>query len=167
VVYARPSFVRPLSRSGRKSFIEHIYGGRLGPYVTVQFCGFRFSAPSHILYCANECANHRISLCTYEKSAENDTFGSCFRHPFHHTPTHASGRFNLFLGSSPERSHRRTVAHVFDIHSHSPSPSSPLPPSLLSFSVNSLLSRHPLLNVWVRRHSSPVRQHRHTCMSHL
>ena len=55
---------------------------------------------------------NRISLCICEKAAENDAFGSCLRHPFHHNPTRTSGRFNLFLGSSPESLHCR------NIHSH-------------------------------------------------
>jgi hypothetical protein len=60
---------------------------------------------------------NRISLGTCEKAAENSAFGTCFRHPFHHTPTHASGRFNLFLGSgAPSASTAETVVHVFDIH---------------------------------------------------
>ena len=72
---------------------------------------------------------NRISLGTCEKAAENSAFGTCFRHPFHHTPTRTSGRFNLFLGSSAPSAQRAStviVAHVFDIHSHSPSPPPPL-----------------------------------------
>jgi hypothetical protein len=60
---------------------------------------------------------NRISLCTCEQAAENSAFGSGFRQLFHHTPTRASGRFNLFLGSGAP-----TVAHILDIHSHAPSP---------------------------------------------
>src|SRR5436305_8519295 len=71
----------------------------------------------------------RISLCTCKKVAENGAFGNCFRHPFHQTPTRASGRFDLILVSNapkrPESLHRRTVAHVFDIQSYSPSPPPP------------------------------------------
>ena len=51
----------------------------------------------------------RISLYTYEKVAENGAFGGCFRHPFHHTPTCTSGRFNLFLGSSAPSAQRAST----------------------------------------------------------
>src|SRR5436305_2135193 len=51
-----------------------------------------------------------ISLCTCEKAAENSAFGSCFRRPFHHTPTRPSGRFNLFLGSSAPSDQRASTA---------------------------------------------------------
>src|SRR4051812_32069972 len=47
---------------------------------------------------------------TCEKAAENDAFGSCFRHPFHHTPTRASARFNHFYAlarQAPREPHRR------------------------------------------------------------
>jgi hypothetical protein len=66
---------------------------------------------------------YRFSLCTCEKAAENGALST--------TPQPArSGRFNLFLGSDGPSAQRAStadfVAHVFDIHSHSPSP--PLPP---------------------------------------
>ena len=51
-------------------------------------------------------------LGTCERAAENSAFGSCFRHPFHRTPTRASARFNLFKAlarRAPRESlHRRT-----------------------------------------------------------
>jgi hypothetical protein len=75
-------------------------------------------------------ANH-ISLCICEKVAENGAFGGCFRHPFHHTLTGyeltALTLFRLQRAKRPESLRRRTVAHVFDIHSHSLS----LPPHFL------------------------------------
>jgi hypothetical protein len=48
-----------------------------------------------------------------------------FSAPLPSHPNPLSGRFNHFLGSSApsaQRASRRTVAHVFDINSHSPSP---------------------------------------------
>src|SRR5271155_1228168 len=99
-------------------------------------------------------AIYRQSLCTCEKAAENGAFGSCFRHPFHHTPTRASGRFNLFLGSGASSAQRastaETVAHGFDIHSHSPSP--PPPPSPLPqrdlFWLYELCPQNGLLSIY-------------------
>jgi hypothetical protein len=55
---------------------------------------------------------NRISLCTCEKAAENGAFGGCFRHPFHHTPTHTSGRFNPFLGSSAPSAQRASTVET-------------------------------------------------------
>src|SRR3954447_20881926 len=47
---------------------------------------------------------------------------ACLRHPFHQSPT-APGRFNRFVGFSRSLlSLLQTVAHIFDIHSHSPFP---------------------------------------------
>ena len=99
------------------------------------------------------CGNYSISLCTCEKTAENSAFGCCLRHPFHHNPTRASGRFNLFLGSGAQRaSTAETVAHVFEIHSHSPS----LPPFLRgtyfgsTSSVPKMDSSPPTLRIMAR-----------------
>jgi hypothetical protein len=48
------------------------------------------------------------------KSGRKRPFRRCFQHPFHRTQT-----------PRLESLHRKTVAHVFDIHSHSPSPPPP------------------------------------------
>ena len=39
---------------------------------------------------------YRISLCTCGNAAENDAFGSCFRHPFQHTPTRRLAALTFF-----------------------------------------------------------------------
>src|SRR5271155_3002547 len=75
-------------------------------------------------------AIYRQSLCTCENAAENDAFGSCFRHPFHHTPTRASGRFNLFLGSGAPSAQRASTAEPLLMFSTSTLTHPPhLPPS--------------------------------------
>jgi hypothetical protein len=77
------------------------------------------------------CMANRISLCTCEKAAENGAFGSCFRHPFHRTPTRASGRFNLFLGPGAPSAQRASTAEPLLIFSTSTlTHPSHLPPSL-------------------------------------
>jgi hypothetical protein len=38
--------------------------------------------------------------------------GGCFRHTFHHTPTHRLGRFNLFLGSSAPSAQRASTVEL-------------------------------------------------------
>jgi len=51
--------------------------------------------------------------------------GACFRHPFHQSPTRASGRLNHFLGSSapsPESLQRRPLLTFLTSTSHSPLP---------------------------------------------
>ena len=61
--------------------------------------------------------------------------GGCFRHPFYQSPSCTPGRFSLFRLLTPSCSwllsfQFRTVAHVFEIHSHSPSPISSKSPIL-------------------------------------
>jgi hypothetical protein len=100
--------------------------------------------------------NHSISLCTCERAAENGAFGSCFRQPFHHSPTRTSGRFNLFLGSSAPSAQRAStviVAHVFDIHSHSPSPPPPLSQRDL-FWLHELCPQNGHLSIYPAHHGS-------------
>jgi hypothetical protein len=72
--------------------------------------------------------NH-ISLCTCEKAAENGAFRGCFRHPFHHTSTGVSGRFNLFLGFRALSAQRASNAECCSRFRHPLSLTFPLPPS--------------------------------------
>src|ERR1700733_12742528 len=46
---------------------------------------------------------------TCEKAAESSAFGSCFRVPFHRTPTRASGRFNIFWALAPSAQRASTT----------------------------------------------------------
>jgi hypothetical protein len=87
-----------------------------------------------------KCGGYRrthMYLCTCEREAENGSQSRRFRRPFHRTPTHASGRFNLFLGP------RRQACKVsLSLHgrpwvtfsTHSPSPPLPERPILGSSS---------------------------------
>jgi hypothetical protein len=96
------------------------------------------------------CTN-QISLCTCEMVAENGAFGGCFRHPFHHTPTRTSGRFNLFLGSSAPSAQRVSTVEsllTFSTSTLTHSPSPPPPPS----SEGPILAPRALSPKWTPLH---------------
>src|SRR5271155_2232054 len=115
-----------------------------------QKCASTSDSPPHPIFTHHH-QNYYISHCTCEKAAENGAFGCCFRHPFHHTPTRATGRFNLFFrlwrAKRPESLHRRTVAHVFEIHSHSP-----FPPPLFPSSEGPILAPRAQSPKWTPLH---------------
>jgi len=118
-----------------------------------QKCASTSDSPPHPIFTHHH-QNYYISHCTCEKAAENGAFGCCFRHPFHHTPTRASGRFNLFLGSGAPSAQRASTADFCCSRFRHPLSLTPLLPQRDLFWLHELCPQNGLLSIYLAHHGS-------------